>query len=110
VGLLLREDTLTNRVASPVKFAEYLRCGLPVILTPYIGDFYGLVRSEDVGRAISFPVKEKEVVEAAREIRHRLETAENDYRQLCSRVAAENFSWKGKIEELSHAYQTLGRR
>ena len=43
VGLLLRENTLTNRVAAPVKFAEYLRCGLPVILTPYVGDFSGFV-------------------------------------------------------------------
>ncbi|MGZ3861868.1 MAG: hypothetical protein ACXVPN_07550 [Bacteroidia bacterium] len=38
-GLLIREDSVTNKVASPVKFAEYLSCGLQVIISENIGDF-----------------------------------------------------------------------
>lgn len=38
-GILLREDKVTNRVASPVKFAEYLNAGLKVLISPNIGDF-----------------------------------------------------------------------
>jgi glycosyltransferase involved in cell wall biosynthesis len=38
-GLLLREPTVTNQVAAPVKFAEYLACGLPVICSECIGDY-----------------------------------------------------------------------
>jgi glycosyltransferase involved in cell wall biosynthesis len=34
VGLLLREDIIVNRVASPTKLGEYLACGLPVVTTP----------------------------------------------------------------------------
>lgn len=48
-GILVREDTLTNRVASPTKFAEYLAAGLPVIISPHLGDFSALVQQEGLG-------------------------------------------------------------
>src|SRR5207249_3408785 len=38
-GLLIREKSVTNQVASPVKFAEYLACGLQIIISEGIGDF-----------------------------------------------------------------------
>ena len=38
-GLLLRENSLTNKVASPVKCAEYLSRGLKVIISSDIGDY-----------------------------------------------------------------------
>ena len=49
VALLVREDSTTNRVASPTKFAEYLVCGLPVIISAHIGDFSALVRQQQLG-------------------------------------------------------------
>ena len=48
-GIMLREDTITNRVASPTKFAEYLRSGLRVIASEGLGDFSGLVKEERLG-------------------------------------------------------------
>lgn len=48
-GIMLREDTITNRVASPTKFAEYLRSGLRVIANEGLGDFSGLVKEERLG-------------------------------------------------------------
>lgn len=48
-GILLREATLTNKVSSPTKFAEYLASGSRVIISPSIGDFSTLVESEDLG-------------------------------------------------------------
>jgi len=38
-GILYREDTVTNQVASPVKFAEYLSCGLQVYISERLGDY-----------------------------------------------------------------------
>ncbi len=62
MGLLLREDSITNRVASPTKFAEYLAAGLPVLISPHLGDFSHTVRQHDLGWVIgadgSIPVLE----------------------------------------------------
>ncbi|MBA2611565.1 MAG: hypothetical protein H0U95_06315 [Bacteroidetes bacterium] len=38
-GLLIRENSITNKVASPVKYAEYLASGLKVILSDGLGDY-----------------------------------------------------------------------
>ncbi len=52
-GLLLREESITNRVASPTKFAEYLAAGLKVIVSPHIGDFSEFVEKHGCGLVIS---------------------------------------------------------
>ncbi len=48
-GILLRKNNWTNRVASPVKFAEYLSAGLKVLISENIGDFSELVKENDLG-------------------------------------------------------------
>ncbi len=42
-GLLIREQSLTNSVASPTKFAEYLALGLPVLISENLGDYSDFV-------------------------------------------------------------------
>lgn len=49
VGVLLREDTLTNNVAAPIKFSEYMCCGLPCIISENIGDTAQVVRGGHAG-------------------------------------------------------------
>jgi hypothetical protein len=48
-GIMVREDTITNRVASPTKFAEYLSSGLRIITSEGLGDFSELVSKEGAG-------------------------------------------------------------
>ncbi len=48
-GVMVREDTITNRVASPTKFGEYLAAGLPVITSAQLGDCSEQVRMFDLG-------------------------------------------------------------
>ena len=48
-GLLLREKSVTNKVSSPTKFAEYLSAGLPVLISPGVGDFSEMVREHSLG-------------------------------------------------------------
>lgn len=52
LGLLVREDTVTNRVASPTKFGEYLAAGLPIIISEHIGDLSQLVHDEGLGTVV----------------------------------------------------------
>lgn len=48
-GLLIRDENITNKVSSPVKFSEYLSCGLDVIISKHIGDYSSFVKDEKCG-------------------------------------------------------------
>lgn len=48
-GLLLRDDSEVNRVSCPVKFGEYLACGVRPVLTPTVGDQSDLCMSTNLG-------------------------------------------------------------
>jgi glycosyltransferase involved in cell wall biosynthesis len=49
MGIILRHDLPFNNVASPIKIAEYLACGLGVICTEFIGDFSELIQANELG-------------------------------------------------------------
>jgi len=51
-GILWRDDNVTNIVSSPTKFAEYLMIGLPVIISPKIGDYSEIVEKNKLGIVI----------------------------------------------------------
>jgi hypothetical protein len=54
-GLLLRNQSVTNLVASPTKFGEYLFAGLQVLISERLGDFSAFVEKEKCGMLIQFP-------------------------------------------------------
>ncbi|HTA26648.1 MAG TPA: hypothetical protein VK809_02585 [Bacteroidia bacterium] len=68
-GLLYRENSVTNKVSSPVKFAEYLAAGLSVIISDNVGDYSSFVKEQKCGMLFDsidwaqlkkLPVEEKE--------------------------------------------------
>ncbi|MCE9638308.1 MAG: hypothetical protein K8T90_21615 [Planctomycetes bacterium] len=63
-GLLLRDESLVNLAACPVKFGEYLACGVRPILTPGIGDQSDLCRDAGLGVVIGL----SDVKNAAKQI------------------------------------------
>jgi hypothetical protein len=52
-GLLIRETSVTNQVASPTKFAEYLQAGCKVVISPGIGDFSAFVQEHHCGEVFN---------------------------------------------------------
>ena len=48
-GLLIREQSVTNKVASPVKFPEYLSCGLKIIISENLGDYSDFISKNQCG-------------------------------------------------------------
>lgn len=48
-GWMVREKSVTNAVASPVKFAEYLSGGLKVIISEELGDYSEFVKQHNAG-------------------------------------------------------------
>ncbi len=108
IGLLLRENRQTNLVASPVKFGEYLRCGVPVLLTPYVGDYSALAASHGIGAMIPFPFAADDVLSAVRDLHTRLAAEGDAYRTFCSQWAHSHLSWEGQLPGLLQVYAALG--
>ena len=73
LGLLLREANPVNAVASPVKFAEYLACGLPVLVTAGIGDYSSIVEKERLGGVVDIHHDDQTVLVALGGILQRLD-------------------------------------
>lgn len=48
-GYVYRDITETNKVASPVKIAEYLSCGLKLLISNSLGDYSNLTTSNNLG-------------------------------------------------------------
>jgi hypothetical protein len=71
-GIMVREQTITNGVASPTKFAEYLSSGLRVITNPGLGDFSALVNAHDLGLVVEEERPLPELKQVSRTERERL--------------------------------------
>jgi glycosyltransferase involved in cell wall biosynthesis len=52
-GILIREQSVTNKVASPTKFAEYLSAGLAVLISENIGDYTQFVKRNNCGLVVN---------------------------------------------------------
>lgn len=52
MGVLLRDKLILNKVASPTKFAEYLLCGVPSLVSAGIGDLEQIISEQNAGICI----------------------------------------------------------
>lgn len=107
LGLLLREDSLVNQLASPVKFGEYLASGTPVVISRNVGDYSNAVQDGNLGVVLD-TAAEDPVLE------HRLRnflcsplyaTAP----QRCVEYANSKLSWRGYRELTREVYSALWR-
>jgi glycosyltransferase involved in cell wall biosynthesis len=101
VGLLIRRRDLINSVASPVKFPEYLACGLPVIIGTEVGDYSTLVQKKRLGVLVDPEYPDS----WDREIGHLLSLLNKDksLRQRC-REMARSLSWQSYKEKMQHEF------
>jgi glycosyltransferase involved in cell wall biosynthesis len=107
LALLLREKSRVNSVASPVKFAEYLAAGLPVVLTQGIGDYSALVCSNGVGCVLpdAHLSQESRNVVAAFLDTYPVNAAE--LRDRCHALAARELSAERACDSIDAIYRVL---
>lgn len=99
-GILLREDHIMNNVASPTKFAEYLMCGLPVIISPGVGDFSQIIRKTGYGIEYRNPESLKHFSPD--------KFSPTECRKAISNYGREHFSKQARLKELMELYGRLG--
>lgn len=89
-GLAMIKQVPSKRGSSPVKFAEYLSCGLPVVTTDGIGDCSSVVEENRVGVVIERADDPQEIVEAASQLEELLAEGET-LRTRCRQTAMQYF-------------------
>ncbi len=107
IGILMREASLVNQVASPVKFGEYLASGTPVIISPNVGDFSAAAEKEDIGIVIDAdnPGPETEARLSAW-ITTLLRNAPST-RERCQAFAQRHLSWPLHLPSIENLYTRL---
>lgn len=106
-GFLLRKRCLINRVASPVKFPEYLASGVPVLIGPEVGDYSEKVRVERLGVVVD-PESPGQWESAIDEVVAILDS-NGAFRKRCVRKAGA-LSWQSYGESLRREFMPVDRR
>ena len=101
VGLLLRDDSLTNRVASPIKFGEYMAAGVPVIVSPRLGDCSESVRSEQLGIEVDPTLDDEKVIPSLQSFLAISPSDHSEIRERCRSFANRHLSWSGILPKLT---------
>jgi glycosyltransferase involved in cell wall biosynthesis len=103
LGFLIREQHILNIVSSPIKFAEYLICGIPVITTPWVGDYSEEVQQKELGLVFNpdDPKLKEEILQFARDYQKNIDS----YKQRCIQYAEQWLSWDYLSSELENLYQ-----
>ncbi len=64
MGFLLLRPSPSAETSSPAKFAEYLNCGVPVIITAGVGDYSSLVRNKGLGEILKESTVSDKLIQA----------------------------------------------
>ncbi len=102
MGVLIREDHPLNRVACPTKFAEYIMCGLPVLITEGLGDLPELVKRERLGIVMKGP-DDLAVLDGGL-VGFLTETSSPEWKTRTARIGREHFAWDGYATLLGDIY------
>jgi 2-polyprenyl-3-methyl-5-hydroxy-6-metoxy-1,4-benzoquinol methylase/glycosyltransferase involved in cell wall biosynthesis len=104
IGLCLILSSPSKRASAPTRFAEYLAAGMPVAVTPGVGDLDALVATHDVG-----VVLRGEDDAALREAAARLRALAADpvARERCRRLAAQRFGLDWGTRRYAEIYARL---
>ncbi|OPZ09321.1 MAG: hypothetical protein BWZ10_02567 [candidate division BRC1 bacterium ADurb.BinA364] len=108
IGLLTRDRTLVSWVACPVKFAEYLACGLSVALAGPVGDLPEIARQ--LPASVLPPdgdIAGEEIQTLWRIAARHCEEGAGAIRLANRRMALERFSWEAHLPRLADLYAKM---
>jgi len=100
-GIHLRKPDVVSRVSAPIKFAEYLSAGLPVILREGIGDTEQIIKKYNVGVII----KKNDYESAISELQELLN--DKDVYHRCLRIAEKEFNINISFKQYQEIYDKL---
>jgi len=103
VGLLFYRPTFSRKATSPIKFGEYLACGIPVIINYGVGDTEYVVEHNKIGAVIKeFTVEEYR--KAVMSLKNLIEK-DNEVKNRCYKIAKEDYSLENGIKKYELVYK-----
>jgi glycosyltransferase involved in cell wall biosynthesis len=107
VGVFFIRPSLSKRASAATKLAEFLACGVPVIINDGVGDSGAIVRAGRAGLVLS-SLDEKSFARSLPEMRMLL--ADAGVRSRCRSVAADVFDLDRAVEQYASLYRRLAAR
>lgn len=99
IGIILRDDIMTNRVSSPTKIPEYLLTGLPIIMSDNIGDYSDFVKKYNLGVIIDNAINTEQLYQSIKNIRIN--------RKNINEFCRKNFSKQSVLERVLEIHHNL---
>jgi glycosyltransferase involved in cell wall biosynthesis len=98
-GILLRDNSLMNNIAAPTKVAEYMLCGLPLIISKNIKEVSDVILEKSYGAIVDNYNVDDEIVRIISSVEHdRFEIA---------LWGEKNLSKACFVEKIVQTYQTI---
>jgi glycosyltransferase involved in cell wall biosynthesis len=101
------QPSLVNGISSPVKFSEYLACGVPVVLSEGIGDFSDAAREHELGVVIPCVAGSGVISRQVAEFLAQYRASAGSFRERCRAFACEHLAIDKHVERLGALYQEL---
>ena len=105
VSIIFYRRRLSRIGCSPIKFAESLACGVPVIINSGIGDIEEIIKKEKVGVVVDY-FSDTSFQKLSNELIHFLSEGA-PLRSRCRKVAEKYFSLSDGVEQYRKVYQRL---
>lgn len=103
IGFMLRDSRELNRVASPVKFPEYLAAGLGIVASPGTGDASDLIESGDLGVLVDTQ-RIDDGVDAVRGLVAEVAAQRSQVRQRAGAAASRYYAWMSYRDAFARLY------
>ena len=95
IGLIILSDNKNINVARPIKFAEYLRSGVPVLINSSLHDISKSIKKHNLGFEINNCFDDTEVEKVALEIKEKIDIIRSDkYKSRISRIIGKEMNWQ----------------
>ncbi len=105
IAFLLRDDRQLNRVASPVKFAEYISCGLKVVTSPFLGDVHQQVIDHNLGILVSPDFNDDDVCRFKNFVEEIAKNRSQEERQRIKNIALRLYNWNSYNDTFIKLYK-----
>ncbi len=107
LGILIRKPTLVNRVANPVKIAEYMAAGLPIIIEKGVGGVANQLFAQSLLKGIEIAAPGTDMNAAAKDVNNWISEGVHNKRTAVRNYVREVYLWSSAIHVSRRMYQKV---